>query len=164
MQAQPNLYQFTRYAFSDQVDFDPELLEKWQSSLSEDYYLLPIDEQLYNQLAQEEWSQDLQGNFSDFEEFQRAGGFGFVLLKDQEIMAAVSTSLVYQRAIEIEIATKPSYQRQGLAKVLGAAMILEAQKRSIFPLWDAHNEASKKVAQSLGYQLLSSYPAYEEKQ
>ena len=33
----------------------------------------------------------------------------------------------------------------------------------IFPLWDAHNEASKKVAESLGYQCLGAYPAYEWK-
>jgi len=50
-----------------------------------------------------------------------------------------------------------------LAKILGAQMILEAQKRSLFPLWDAHNEASKKVAERLGYKCLGAYPAYEWK-
>ncbi len=33
----------------------------------------------------------------------------------------------------------------------------------LFPLWDAHNKASKKVAESLGYQCLGVYPAYEWK-
>ena len=115
-------------------------------------------------MAEEAWSQDLQGDFSDFDHFQEAGGFGFLLYSDKEIIAAVSTGLVYHGALEIEIATKPAYQRQGLAKILGAQMILEAQKRSLFPLWDAHNEASKKVAESLDYQCLGAYPAYEWKE
>ena len=114
-------------------------------------------------MAEEAWSQDLQGDFSGFDHFQAAGGFGFLLYSGEDIIAGVSTGLVYHGAFEIEIATRPAYQRQGLAKILGAQMILEAQKRSLFPLLDAHNEASKKVAESLGYQCLGDYPAYEWK-
>ena len=157
------LSQFTRYAFADRADFDTEALEKWQSRLPANYYLSPIDKESYERLAEEVWSQDLQGDFSDFDQFQAEGGFGFLLYSGEEIIAAVSTGLVYHGALEIEMATKPAYQRQGLAKILGAKMILEAQKRSLFPLWDAHNEASKKIAESLGYQCLGAYPAYEWK-
>ena len=163
LDSQSGLERFTRYAFSDRADFDTEDLEKWLSRLPANYYLSPINEESYERLAEEVWSQDLQGDFSDFDQFQAEGGFGFLLYSDKEIVAAVSTGLVYHGALEIEIATKPAYQRQGLAKILGAQMILEAQKRSLFPLWDAHNEASKKVAESLGYQSLGPYPAYEWK-
>ncbi len=163
LDGQSELSQFTRYAFADRASFDTEALEKWQSRLPANYYLSPIDKESYECLAREAWSQDLQGDFSDFDQFQAEGGFGFLLYSDKEIVAAVSTGLVYHGALEIEIATKPAYQRQGLAKILGAQMILEAQKRSLFPLWDAHNEASKKVAESLGYQSLGPYPAYEWK-
>ena len=163
LDGQSELSQFTRYAFADRASFDTEALEKWQSRLPANYYLSPIDKESYECLAREAWSQDLQGDFSDFDQFQAEGGFGFLLYSDKEIVAAVSTGLVYHGALEIEIATKPAYQRQGLAKILGAQMILEAQKRSLFPLWDAHNEASKKVAESLGYQYLGAYPAYEWK-
>ena len=157
------LGQFTRYAFSDRAAFDTEALEKWLRRLPANYYLCPIDKESYERLAEEAWSQDLQGDFSDFDHFQAAGSFGFLLYSGEEIIAGVSTGLVYHGALEIEIATKPAYQRQGLAKILGAQMILEAQKRSLFPLLDAHNEASKKVAESLGYQCLGDYPAYEWK-
>ncbi|MCY7147441.1 GNAT family N-acetyltransferase [Streptococcus gordonii] len=163
LDGQSELSQFTRYAFADRASFDTEALEKWQSRLPANYYLSPIDKESYECLAREAWSQDLQGDFSDFDQFQAEGGFGFLLYSDKEIVAAVSTGLVYHGALEIEIATKPAYQRQGLAKILGAQMILETQKRSLFPLWDAHNEASKKVAESLGYQSLGPYPAYEWK-
>ena len=161
--SQSELQQFTRYAFLDRADFDTEALEKWLRRLPANYYLCPIDKESYERLAGEVWSQDLQGDFSDFDHFQASGGFGFLIYSDKEIIAAVSTGLVYHRALEIEIATKPAYQRQGLAKILGARMIIEAQHRSLFPLWDAHNEASKKVAESLGYQCLGAYPAYEWK-
>ena len=163
LDSQSELQQFTRYAFADKVAFDTEALEKWQSRIPANYHLCPIDKDSYERLAEEAWSQDLQGDFSDFDHFQASGGFGFLLYSDKEIIAGVSTGLVYHRALEIEIATKPAYQRQGLAKILGAKMILEAQKRSLFPLWDAHNEASKKIAESLGYQCLGAYPAYEWK-
>ena len=163
LDGQSDLQQFTRYAFSDGADFDTEALEKWQSRLPANYYLCSIDTESYERLAGEAWSQDLQGDFSDFDHFQATGGFGFLLYSGEKIIAGVSTGLVYHGALEIEIATKPVYQRQGLAKILGVQMILEAQKRSLFPLWDAHNEASKKVAESLGYQCLGAYPAYEWK-
>ena len=163
LDSQSELGKFTRYAFADRVDFDTEALEKWQSRIPANYHLCPIDKDSYERLAEEAWSQDLQGDFSDFDHFQASGGFGFLLYSGKEIIAGVSTGLVYHGALEIEIATKPAYQRQGLAKILGAKMILEAQKRSLFPLWDAHNEASKKIAESLGYQFLGAYPAYEWK-
>ena len=114
-------------------------------------------------LAEEVWSQDLQGAFSDFDYFQASGGFGFLLYSGEDIIAGVSTGLVYHGALEIEIATKPGLPKTRLGQNLRCPMILEAQKRSLFPLWDAHNEASKKVAESLGYQCLGAYPAYEWK-
>ena len=163
LDSQSVLHRFTRYAFADRVDFDTEALEKWQSRIPANCQLFLIDETRYERLAEEVWSQDLQGDFADFKQFQAAGGFGFILCSGEEIIAAVSTGLVYQGALEIEIATKPAYQGQDLAKILGAQMILEAQKRSLFPLWDAHNRASKKVAESIGYQCLGAYPAYEWK-
>ena len=163
LDGQSELGQFTRYAFADKVAFDTDALEKGQRRLPANYHLCPIDEESYERLAEEAWSQDLQGDFSGFDHFQAAGGFGFLLYSGEDIIAGVSTGLVYHGAFEIEIATRPAYQRQGLAKILGAQMILEAQKRSLFPLLDAHNEASKKVAESLGYQCLGDYPAYEWK-
>lgn len=163
LDSQSELHRFTRYAFAERADFDTETLEKWQSRIPANCQLCPIDKGSYERLAEEGWSQDLQGALSDFDHFQAAGGFGFLLYSGREIIAAVSTGLVYHGALEIEIATKPAYQRQGLAKILGVQMILEAQNRSLFPLWDAHNEASKKNAESLGYQCLGAYPAYEWK-
>ena len=159
----PALSTFTRYAFKDEADFDDKVLKNIVEQLSKQLVIEVINSKTYQELAQEEWSLDLQGNFATFKDFQEAGVLGFVIRKGEEIVAGVSTALVYQKAIEIEIATKPVYQQQGLAAVLGAKMILESLQRSVFPLWDAHNEASKKIAEKLGYQCLGAYPAYELK-
>ena len=43
-------------------------------------------------------------------------------------------------------------------------MILESLNRGMFPLWDAHNEASKKVAEFLGYEFVEPYEAFELKE
>ncbi|EGF16013.1 acetyltransferase [Streptococcus sanguinis SK330] len=111
LDSQSELQQFTRYAFADRADFDTEALEKWRSRLPANYHLCPIDKESYERLAEEIWSQDLQGDFSDFDHFQAAGGFGFLFYSGEEIIAGVSTGLVYHGALEIEIATKPAYQR-----------------------------------------------------
>lgn len=60
----------------------------------------------------------------------------------------------------MEVATRPNEQGNGFAKKLGAAMILESLNRDMFPLWDAHNEASKS-SRILGYELSEPYEAFE---
>ena len=97
----------------------------------------------------EVWSQDLQGDFSDFDYFQASGGFGFYSIQERTSSLAFRQDWSIMEPFEIEIAM-PAYQRQGLAKILGAQMICEAQKRSLFPLWDAHNEAFQEGCRKLG--------------
>ncbi|HHK7830796.1 TPA: GNAT family N-acetyltransferase, partial [Streptococcus pneumoniae] len=129
--------------------------------LEEGYNIVPIDNHIYNCFSTEEWSQDLQGDFESYQDFVLKGGFGFVILKNNELIAGISSGLVYRKAVEVEVATRPNEQGNGLAKKLGAAMILESLNRDMFPLWDAHNEASKKVAEFLGYKLSEPYEAFE---
>ena len=50
------------------------------------------------------------------------------------------------------------YKRQALA--CGAKLILECEKRGLYPSWDAHNPASAALAQKLGYHMEKEYPAY----
>ena len=102
-----------------------------------------------------------KGRFRVLSGFFFKGGFGFVVLKSNELIAGISSGLVYRGAVEVEVATRPNEQGNGFAKKLGAAMILESLNRDMFPLWDAHNEASKKVAEFLGYELVEPYEAFE---
>ena len=47
-----------------------------------------------------------------------------MILKNNEVIAGISSGLVYQGAVEVEVATRPNEQGNGFAKKLGAAMIL----------------------------------------
>ncbi|HGR8137920.1 TPA: GNAT family N-acetyltransferase, partial [Streptococcus pneumoniae] len=155
------LNSFTRYSFKDKANFQVEFLNNLVTHLEEGYNIVPIDNHIYNCFSTEEWSQDLQGDFESYQDFVLKGGFGFVILKNNELIAGISSGLVYRKAVEVEVATRPNEQGNGFAKKLGAAMILESLNRDMFPLWDAHNEASKKVAEFLGYELSEPYEAFE---
>ena len=158
---QVGLISFTRYSFKDKANFQVEFLNDLVSQLEKGCNIVPIDNRIYNCLSEEEWSQDLQGDFESYQDLALKGGFGFVILKNNEVIAGISSGLVYREAVEVEVATRPNEQGNGFAKKLGAAMILESLNRDMFPLWDAHNEASKKVAEFLGYELVEPYEAFE---
>ena len=161
MRRQVGLISFTRYSFKDKANFQVEFLNDLVSQLEKGYNIVPIDNHIYNCLSEDEWSQDLQGDFESYQNFTLKGGFGFVILKNKELIAGISSGLVYQGAVEVEVATRPNEQGNGFAKKLGATMILESLNRDTFPLWDAHNVASKKVAEFLGYELVGPYEAFE---
>ena len=161
LRRQVGLISFTRYSFKDKANFQVEFLNDLVSQLEKGYNIVPIDNHIYDCFSEEEWSQDLQGDFESYQNFTLKGGFGFVIVKNKELIAGISSGLVYQGAVEVEVATRPNEQGNGFAKKLGAAMILESLNRDTFPLWDAHNVASKKVAEFLGYELVEPYEAFE---
>lgn len=163
-QQEASLKCFNRYAFQAQADVDVERLAQLVQSLPQHAEIRPIDTEIYQQLQSEAWSEDLKGAWQTFSDFRAAGGYGFVVVSQGRICAGISTGLVYKRAIEIEIATAPSHRRQGFARSLAAQMMLESCRRGVLPLWDAHNEASKNLAEQLGYRLIAAYPAYEERE
>ena len=161
LRRQVGLISFTRYSFKDKANFQVEFLNDLVSQLEKGYNIVPIDNHIYDCFSEEEWSQDLQGDFESYQNFTLKGGFGFVIVKNKELIAGISSGLVYQGAVEVEVATRPNEQGNGFAKKLGATMILESLNRDTFPLWDAHNVASKKVAEFLGYELVGPYEAFE---
>ena len=161
LRRQVGLISFTRYSFKDKANFQVEFLNDLVSQLEKGYNIVPIDNHIYDCFSEEEWSQDLQGDFESYQNFTLKGGFGFVIVNNKELIAGISSGLVYQGAVEVEVATRPNEQGNGFAKKLGAAMILESLNRDMFPLWDAHNVASKKVAEFLGYELVGPYEAFE---
>ena len=95
----------------------------------------------------------------DFREYKKLG-IGFVILKGEEIVSGASSYASCKGKIEIQIDTKNDYRRQGLAYICGAKLISECLKKSLLPNWDAHNEASARLAEKLGYVLDRSYDAY----
>lgn len=151
----------TRYAIKkEQNIFDIEKLEKVVSSLPKEYSLQMINREMYDLCKSNAWSMDLVSQFNNYEMFQELG-LGVVILKNGEIVSGASSYSRYLEGIEIEIDTKEEYRRKGLAYVCGAKLILECQKRDLYPSWDAQNKWSVALAQKLGYHFDHEYLAFE---
>lgn len=151
----------TRYGLKKEPDvFDKDLLRKMAAELPDGYTLRRIDRELYERCITEEWSRDLVGQYRDFEEYERLG-LGFAVIKDDELISGASSYSSYQGGIEIQIDTQTGHRRKGLARVCGAALILECLKRGLYPSWDAQNKESLALAEQLGYHPGRPYTAYE---
>ena len=98
--------------------------------------------------------------YENYEMYKRLG-IGAVILKDGQPVSGASSYSTYIGGIEIEIDTKEDYRRKGLAYICGARLILECAKRGLYPSWDAHNMASVRLAEKLGYHFDREYTAFE---
>lgn len=151
----------SRYAIKKEPNiFDYEKLTEAVSSLPKDYRLCMINEPLYNMCKSDKWSLSLVSQFRNYDEYRRLG-LGVVILKNNRIVSGASSYGRYRNGIEIEIDTKEEYRRKGLAYICGAKLILECQKRNLYPSWDAQNKWSVALAEKLGYHYSHTYTAVE---
>lgn len=151
----------SRYAMKKEPHvFDKEKLQKLLGTLPDGYEFRLIDEDIYNQCRRQEWCRDLVAQYKDYETYQRIG-LGAAVLKGGRIVSGASSYSSYEGGIEVEIDTNEPYRRKGLASVCGAGLILECQKRGLYPSWDAHNKWLVALAEKLGYHYSHEYTAYE---
>lgn len=151
----------TRYAIKKEPNvFDRKKLEEVVSSLSPEYSLKMIDEDIFNLCKENDWSRDFVSQYKDYEMYNKLG-LGVVVLKDGEPISGASSYTSYKDGIEIEIDTEEGYRRRGLASVCGAKLILECLDRGLYPSWDAANKWSVALAEKLGYHFDHEYTAYE---
>lgn len=156
-----NAKRVMRYATKKEAYvFDCIMLQQYINQLPSDYSLHRIDRMLYEKCKAEPWSRDLVSQYADYETYERLG-IGVAAIKNGEIVSGASSYTSYLGGIEIEIDTKETYRRQGLACACGAQLILECQKRNLYPSWDAQNRGSLSLAVKLGYRFSHEYPAYE---
>ncbi|MDE5872974.1 MAG: GNAT family N-acetyltransferase [Lachnospiraceae bacterium] len=114
-----------RYAIKKERNiFNREQLENVVLSLSSEYRVSVIDEDLFNRCMALEWYRDGVANYPDYDLYRRHGQ-GVVIVKGEEIVASCSSYSGFNDEIEIEIDTKADYRRQGLAYVCAANPILE---------------------------------------
>ncbi len=151
----------TRYAIKKEPGvWDLNGLRAAVAALTPEYELRLIDEELYYECREKEWSRDLVAQFSDYGQY-REWGLGAAILRGHEIVSGVSSYSAYRGGIEIEIDTREDHRRKGLAYVCGARLILECCARGLYPSWDAHNPWSVALAEKLGYHFDHAYDAYE---
>ena len=126
----------TRYGIKKEPDaWDGEGRERLQemaAALPEGYELRLIDQKLYDQCRQQEWSRDLVSQFPNYESY-RQWGLGAAVLHGTELVCGASSYSRYREGIEIEIDTKPEHRRRGLARACAARLILECLDRGLYP-------------------------------
>lgn len=150
-----------RYALKKEPGvFDLEKLQAAVDALPSEYTLKMIDRELYFRTREIEWCCDWTAQYSTYEEF-KANALGAVVLKNGEPVSGASTYSHYPGGIEIEIDTRADQQRKGLAYVCAAKLILECEKRGLYPSWDARTRISVHLAEKLGYCFAGEYDAYE---
>lgn len=150
-----------RYAFKKEPGaFECRMLKEAAGKLPEGYTLHRLDERIFGQCREEDWSRDLVSQYTDYNMYKELA-LGVTAMKDGRIVAGASAYSRYEGGIEIEIDTKEAHRRQGLARACGAELILECLKYGLYPSWDAHNPASAALAEQLGYHFSHTYPVYE---
>ncbi len=149
---------FSRFAIRKDPDFDTEKLLAFTKSIPATVSLRLIDEQLYHQCLQNEWSRDFVCNYPDFNTFSKIG-LGVVAVEHGEIIAGASSFSSYDGGIEIEIVTHESHRQKGLATACGAALIIECLNRNLYPNWDAATRISVALSEKLGYRFSHEYTA-----
>ena len=123
------------------------------------FVLKPIGEEEFTAALKETWSRDFCSQYRDAEEYA-AHGVGVVALRDGELVAGASSYTWYPGGIEIEIVTRQDVQRCGLGSACASQLILNCLDRGLYPSWDAANQTSLHLAESLGYAFSHEYAAY----
>lgn len=150
-----------RYAIKKEENgFDPQRLQRFADSLSEEFTLRELDEELFHWCLRQEWSRDFVAQYEDYEQYRKMG-LGMMVLKDGAPVAGASSYTSYRDGIEIEIDTLPEFRRRGLATACGASLILKCLERGWYPSWDAANLWSVALAEKLGYYLDHEYECYK---
>lgn len=153
-------YKSERYRLKKRTEpFDKELLQGFVRELDKEYEIAAIDEKWFERLKEDPWGKELCTEGLTAKEFVEHA-LGFLVLKDGEPAAGISSYAYYDKGIEIEVDTKEEYRKKGLARVLGARIILECMERGLYPNWEAANMISAKLAESLGYEFDRAYPVY----
>ena len=150
----PDMASLTRHLMRVPDAWDIHRLQKYASSLPEGYVLRNFDADAFDRHPFSHGE-----NYASFADFQKRG-IGSVIWHENEIVCSASSYLSYKNAVETDISTLPEHQRKGLARCCCASMLLQCIDRNIVPHWDAQNNASRALAESLGYELALSYSAY----
>jgi GNAT superfamily N-acetyltransferase len=148
---------YRREAFQAET-FDSELLRRLAQSLPADFELRQIGLKDVPQLVADLHAA-LVYNFPSHETFIRAS-IGLGIMHQDRYVAAASAAAIGGGKAEFEIQTHPQFRRRGLAKAVGAALILACLERGLEPCWDAANAPSSALARQLGFRSTGTYDAY----
>lgn len=144
-----------RYTFSS-GGLDPRRLRELVNELPEGFEIRRFDAGAVEQAAAEHWSRSFVENFAGIESFLERG-IGFGAFAGGELVSGASSFAVYDTTVEIEVDTRPDYRRRHLAAAVSASLVLHCLEHGLVPHWDAANEASRALAERLGFTLERRY-------
>ena len=95
------------------------------------------------------------------EEFIK-NGFGYCLIKDGQMLACAFASGISKDYVDIGVETAEECRGKGYGRIVSTAMVKETLRRGKIPVWDCdtRNEASMKLACSVGFEITGSHPWY----
>jgi GNAT superfamily N-acetyltransferase len=138
--------------------FDRALLQRLAQSLPADFALSQIGLADVPQLVADLHAA-LVYNFPSHEAFITTS-IGLRVLHQGRYVAAGTAAAIGGGKAEFEIQTHPQFRRRGLARAVGAALILMCLKRGLEPCWDAANAPSSALARQLGFRSTGTYDAF----
>jgi len=149
-----------RYAFTSE-GLDQQFLVGLSQKIPPGFQVVPMDIDLTRRLAAEksEFTSDHLLNYSSPEDFM-ARGFGFCIQEGEEIVSVATTFVTCAAGIEIQINTRDTHQRMGLATGIAAHLLHHCLAQGLDPNWDAANENSVGLAKKLGYIPQGTYSMY----
>ncbi|MEY8352319.1 GNAT family N-acetyltransferase [Lachnospiraceae bacterium 54-53] len=139
--------------------FSEETLLKYKNTLPPGIRILKMNRRSYHLALKEEWSRDFCSNFESPEDFEQ-NGLGFAAFDGPRIVSGCSAYGISQGMIQVEVATRKEYKRQGLALACSASFILTCLEQGIYPSWDADNLPAAGLAEKLGYIFDKEYQVY----
>ena len=140
------------------TSFDRTHLQQLAQRLPDKIRIVPLDWRLAQRIGPA-LDESLVDNFASLEDFM-IQGFGVCALLGDQIVCGASTFAVAHPHVEIQINTHPDFQRRGLATAVAATFILHCLDTGWHPHWDAHNQASARLAERLGYAVVETYETY----
>ena len=127
-------------------------------SLPDGYELKRIDETNYDLLTGH-----IIPSFSwESKESFLSRGFGYCVMNDGKVAACAFSAGVSDRYVDIGVETAEEYRGKGLGKAVAGAMVREILSLGKEPAWqcNASNEASYKLACSVGFEEALKHPLY----
>ncbi len=98
-------------------------------------------------------------NFQSHEDFINRG-VGLGILYQGQFVSGASSAAIGGGKLEFEVQTHPKFRRIGLARAVASTLILYCLEHGLEPCWDAANEASSGLANSLGFNSTGKYKTY----
>jgi len=149
-----------RFVELSSASLDAGQLEALSRALPKGYDLARLNAELAEALIRDLGKQWLLDSYASMDDFL-ARGIGYVVLFEGCVVASAASAVSSSRAIDIDIEVTPAHRRKGLGAAVGAALVLESQRRDFEPLWLASNGVSVHLAQKLGYTACGEYETFE---